>query len=73
MEGDKHQKGYDLWAEETNKAGGITVNGEKYLVEIVYYDYQSDTATAVKLAEKLITEDKVDFLLGRWALEPQKR
>ncbi|MGI6278030.1 MAG: Leucine-, isoleucine-, valine-, threonine-, and alanine-binding protein precursor [Bacteroidetes bacterium ADurb.Bin141] len=64
MEGDKHQKGYDLWAEETNKAGGITVNGEKYLVEIVYYDYQSDTATAVKLAEKLITEDKVDFLLG---------
>lgn len=64
MEGDKHQKGYDLWAEETNKAGGITVNGEKYQVEIIYYDYQSDNATAVKLAEKLITEDNVDFLLG---------
>ena len=64
MEGDKHQKGYDLWAEETNKAGGITVNGEQYQVEIIYYDYQSDNATAVKLAERLITEDNVDFLLG---------
>jgi len=64
MEGDKHQKGYDLWAEETNKAGGITVDGEQYQVEIIYYDYQSDNATAVKLAEKLITEDNVDFLLG---------
>lgn len=64
MEGEKHQKGYDLWAEETNKAGGITVDGKQYQVEMVYYDYKSDNATAVKLAEKLITEDKVNFLFG---------
>lgn len=64
MEGEKHVNGYNLWAEETNKAGGITVGNEKYQVEMVYYDYKSDNATAVKLAEKLITEDKVNFLLG---------
>src|SRR5882757_3228495 len=45
----KQQQGYDLWAEQANKAGGITVGGKKYKVEIVYPDYQSflsnDTAT----------------------------
>jgi branched-chain amino acid transport system substrate-binding protein len=33
-------------------------------VEIVYHDYQSNTPRAVQLAEKLITEDKVNFLFS---------
>src|SRR5579864_2709956 len=32
----KQQQGYDLWAEQANKAGGISVGGKKYKVEIVY-------------------------------------
>jgi len=36
----KQQQGYDLWAEQANKAGGISVGGKKYKVEIVYADYQ---------------------------------
>ena len=63
-EGKKQQQGYDLWAEQVNKAGGIDVGGQKYKVEIVYNDYQSKTPRAVQLAEKLITADKVNFLFS---------
>lgn len=60
-EGQKQVQGYDLWAETANKAGGVKVGAERYKVKIVYNDYQSNTPRAVQLAEKLITEDKVNF------------
>ncbi len=60
----KQQQGYDLWAEVVNKAGGIDVGGKKMKVEIVYTDYQSNTPRAVQAAEKLISQEKVDFLFS---------
>ena len=63
-EGQKQVQGYDLWAEAANKAGGVKVGNERYKVKIVYNDYQSNTPRAVQLAEKLITEDKVNFLFS---------
>jgi len=63
-EGIKQQEGYNLWAEQANKAGGITVGGKKYKVEIVYADYQSNTPRAVQTTEQMITQDNVNFLFG---------
>jgi branched-chain amino acid transport system substrate-binding protein len=63
-EGQKQVQGYELWAETANKAGGVKVGNERYKVEIIVNDYQSNTPRAVQLAEKLITEDKVDFLFS---------
>lgn len=63
-EGKKHQDGYELWKDKVNANGGIDINGEKFKVEIKYYDYESDIATAVKLVEKLITEDGVKAIFG---------
>jgi branched-chain amino acid transport system substrate-binding protein len=63
-EGIKQKEGYDLWAEQANKAGGITVGGKKYKVEIVYTDYQSNTPRAVQTTEQMITQDNVNFLFG---------
>lgn len=60
----KQQQGYDLWAEQANKAGGISVGGKKYKVEIVYADYQSNTPRAVQATEQMITQDNVNFLFG---------
>ncbi len=60
----KQQRGYDLWAELANKAGGIKVGAKRMKVEIVYVDYQSNTPRAVQAAEKLITQDKVHFLFS---------
>jgi branched-chain amino acid transport system substrate-binding protein len=63
-EGLKQREGYDLWAEEVNKAGGIKVGNARQKVEFVYYDYQSGTPRAVQLTEKLISEDKVNFIFA---------
>jgi len=60
----KQQRGYDLWAEAANQAGGIRVGGKRMKVEIVYVDYQSNTPRAVQAAERLITQDKVQFLFS---------
>src|SRR5260221_5739125 len=60
----KQQQGYDLWAEQANKAGGIAVGSKKYKVEIVYVDYQSNTARAVQTTEQMITQDNVNFLFA---------
>jgi len=63
-EGLKQKRGYDLWADAANAAGGIRVGADRYKVELVYNDYQSNTPRAVQLAEKLITDDKVNFLFS---------
>ncbi len=56
-EGAKQQRGYDLWADTVNTAGGIEVGSRRVKVEMVYADYQSATPRAVQLAERLITQD----------------
>jgi branched-chain amino acid transport system substrate-binding protein len=59
--------GYDFIAAAINKKGGIPVGKKHYEVEIVYYDDASNANTSVQLYEKLINEDKVDFLLGPYS------
>jgi branched-chain amino acid transport system substrate-binding protein len=51
-----------MWAEEVNARGGINVAGRKLPVELLIYDDTSDLGTSTRLIEKLILEDKVDFL-----------
>ena len=63
-EATKQQQGYDLWAEQANKAGGISVGAKKYKVEIVYTDYQSNTPRAVQATEQMITQDNINFMFG---------
>ena len=58
--GTYQKQGYDVCIDELNAKGGIL--GRK--VELVIYDDQSTPATAVRLYEKLITEDKVDAVMG---------
>lgn len=53
-------QGYQLAADAINAQGGLL--GRK--VQLVYYDDQQSTATAVQLYQKLITSDKVDLLVG---------
>jgi len=62
-EGKLVDDGYKLWLEEVNKQG-INVGGKRMKVELVRYDDESDPQTAAKLTEKLITDNKVQFILG---------
>lgn len=59
---------YLLWYEEINKRGGIFVKewNKKLPVELVYYDDQSQPDVAVRIYEKLITQDKVDLIMSPW-------
>jgi branched-chain amino acid transport system substrate-binding protein len=63
-EGAKLKQGYELWQDKVNAAGGIKAGDKQLKIELVYYDYQSTTPKAVQLAEKLISDDNVDFLFS---------
>lgn len=60
--------GYTVWGEMINRKGGIFVKdlNKKLPVRLIMYDDKSDPSTAAKLYEKLITDDKVDFVLSPW-------
>ncbi len=53
-------RGYPLCLKHTNEKGGVL--GRK--LELVLEDDQSEPATAARIYEKLITQDKVDLVLG---------
>ena len=52
----------EMWKEEVNAKGGLNVAGKMMPVELKIYDDTSDLGTSSRLIEKLILEDKVDFL-----------
>ena len=53
-------RGLDLWREQANTRGGLAGRP----IEFVVYDDRSDPATAARLYERLITSDKVDFVIS---------
>src|SRR5438876_1298599 len=61
--GKNQQEGYQLCQKDLNAKGGLL--GRK--VEFVVYDDQSLPPTGVRLYEKLITEDKVDAVMGPYS------
>ena len=67
-EGQWNKRGYDIWLDwVNNEHGGIKVGDRVCSAEITYYDDESDPDTSARLFEKLISEDKVDFLLGPYS------
>ena len=62
------RNGYTLAVDEANDAGGVLVKGLKrrLKVRLEIVDDQSDSTTAVQLAEQLITVKRVQALLGTY-------
>jgi branched-chain amino acid transport system substrate-binding protein len=63
-EGKMVYDGYKVWEKWVNDHGGIKVGDKAYKVKMIYYDDESKPVRGAKLTEKLITEDKVQFLMG---------
>jgi len=61
--GNNQHRGYQLCAKHVNEKGGVL--GRK--VEFVLYDDRSDPQTGVRLYERLITQDKVDLVMGPYS------
>jgi len=63
-EGGLTKQGYDVWLDWINARGGIVVNNVKHPVQIKYEDDQSDPNLSATLVQKLITDEKSQFILG---------
>src|SRR2546426_12577965 len=61
--GNYQHEGYRLCQKDLNAKGGLL--GRK--VEFVVYDDQSLPPTGVRLYEKLLTDDKVDVVMGPYS------
>jgi branched-chain amino acid transport system substrate-binding protein len=65
--GGRMKQGYELAVELENADGGIDLGGKKVPVELKQLDDTTDQAKAVNLAQRLITQDKVNFFLGTYS------
>lgn len=61
------QNGYDFTIDKINAAGGVTVGGKTYKLRVIYYDDESTPARGAQLAERLISQDEVQFMLGPYS------
>ncbi len=59
--------GYDFAVKKINEAGGVKVDGKSYKFEIKYYDDESTPARGGQLAERLINQDGVKYMLGPYS------
>ena len=56
--------GYQLAIDKINEKGGVTVAGKKYKLALKMLDSQSDVNLGVRQYVQLVTQEKVNFLLG---------
>ena len=63
-EGALAKQGYDMWLQWINQQGGINVKSVKHRVQLKYEDDTSKADISAQLSQKLITEEKAQFLLG---------
>lgn len=61
------RNGYDLAVKKINARGGVMVGDKHYKLEVVYYDDESTPARGAQLAERLIQQDGVKYLLGPYS------
>ena len=66
-EGKFYVDAYTLTVDAVNKAGGVKVGGKAYKLALKLYDDQSDPNLSVRLFTRLVTSDKVSFLLGPYS------
>jgi len=65
--GGRQKEGYELAVDLANKDGGIDVGGKRVKVQLKVLDDTTDQAKAVNLAQRLITQDKVNFMFGTYS------
>jgi branched-chain amino acid transport system substrate-binding protein len=61
------QNGYELAVKCINEMGGVKVDGKSYKLKVQYYDDESTPARGAQLAERLIKQDGVQFMLGPYS------
>jgi branched-chain amino acid transport system substrate-binding protein len=62
--GEPNIQGIEACADWINDKGGITINGEQYLIKIALEDHKSTPEGAVAAANRLVYDENVKFILG---------
>jgi len=65
--GEHTKNGYNLAVKRINDMGGVKVGGKSYKFAVKYYDDESNSKRAAQLAERLIKQDGVKYMLGPYS------
>ncbi|MBZ5647629.1 MAG: amino acid ABC transporter substrate-binding protein [Acidobacteriia bacterium] len=63
----EQSRGFELWRDQVNAAGGIKAGGKSYKVQFVSYDDESNSKRVQQLYTRMILEDKADFLFSPYS------
>ena len=58
------KNGYEFAIQKIKEAGGVKIGDECYNFSVIYYDDESKGDLGATLAERLINQDKVQYMLG---------
>ncbi len=68
VESTRQINGLNLWLQQVNDAGGITLSdGTVVTFETVFYDDESSTDRVQELYTRLVTDDDADFLISPYS------
>ena len=59
----------ELMADMDNQKGGLDIGGQKYQVQIIEYDKKNSQATEVAATNRLVYQDKVQFIIHQGTFE----
>src|ERR1035438_745964 len=60
-------RGFELWRDTVNAAGGIKAGGKNYKIQFASYDDESNSKRVQQLYTRMILEDKADFLFSPYS------
>ena len=60
-------RGFELWRDQVNAAGGIAAGGKHYKIQFVNYDDESNSKRVQQLYSRMILEEKADFLFSPYS------
>ncbi len=71
VQGENHWAGAEMARDEINKAGGVNVGGKRRQIELIRADTNEiqSVPDATNAVERVITRDRVDFLIGGFRSE----
>jgi branched-chain amino acid transport system substrate-binding protein len=60
-------RGFELWRDQVNAAGGIKAGSKSYKIQFVSYDDESNTKRVQQLYSRMILQDNADFLFSPYS------
>jgi len=60
-------RGFELWRDQINAAGGFKAGGKSYNIKFATYDDESNSKRVQQLYTRMILEDKADFLFSPYS------